>query len=133
MSQLSFGQNTQKSLDLAYLPVGLGLWISQGSSDDFLCLLDLRRWQKVRLVVASSETRGQSSNSIVWQPPFGRRERGRERERQEPRICTTSDTLRHTDIQANIHKEDFQGQSICTTMLSSYSKRITSSRQTVNH
>ena len=36
----------------------------------------------MRLVVASSETRGQSSNSIVWQPPFGRRERGRERQSQ---------------------------------------------------
>ena len=101
---------------------------------DFCNSVAVFRWQEVRLVVASSETRGQSSNSIVWQPPFGRRERERERGREtEPRICTTSDTLRHTDIQANIHREDFQGQSICTTMLSSYSKRITSSRQTVNH
>ena len=43
--------------------------------------LQFFQWQEVRLVLASSETRGQSSNSIVWQPPFGRRERERGRDR----------------------------------------------------
>ena len=52
-----------------------------GSGKIFAIPLQFFQWQEVRLVLASSETRGQSSNSIVWQPPFGRRERERGRDR----------------------------------------------------
>ena len=55
-----------------------------GSGKIFAIPLQFFQWQEVRLVLASSETRGQSSNSIVWQPPFGRRERDKSQGYAQP-------------------------------------------------